>query len=156
MNTQDAKRVLEAALICAHQPMPLRDMRTLFADEVGPDSLRGLLDELARDWDGRGVELAIIAQAVAACGGVNAFAALPALTPTVSWEAAAQSDPQVVATARVDAAQAAPEGRWAELTQVDAVRQRRYALLPPDLLSRMGPRFVDGAQLLCEAIDRAR
>lgn len=98
----------------------------------------------------------IIAQAVAACGGVNAFAALPALTPTVSWEAAAQSDPQVVATARVDAAQAAPEGRWAELTQVDAVRQHRYALLPPDLLSRMGPRFVDGAQLLCEAIDRAR
>ena len=61
MNTQDAKRVLEAALICAHQPMPLRDMRTLFADEVGPDSLRGLLDELARDWDGRGVELVALA-----------------------------------------------------------------------------------------------
>jgi len=57
MNTQDAKRVLETALICAQQPMPLRDMRTLFADEVGPDTLRSLLDELVRDWDGRGVEL---------------------------------------------------------------------------------------------------
>jgi segregation and condensation protein B len=57
MNTQDAKRVLETALICAQQPLPLRDMRALFADELGPDSLRVLLDELMRDWEGRGVEL---------------------------------------------------------------------------------------------------
>lgn len=57
MNTQDAKRVLETALICAQQPLPLKDMRTLFAEELGPDSLRALLDELTRDWEGRGVEL---------------------------------------------------------------------------------------------------
>jgi segregation and condensation protein B len=57
MNTQDAKRVLETALICAQQPMPLRDMRTLFAEEIGPDTLRSMLDELVRDWEGRGVEL---------------------------------------------------------------------------------------------------
>jgi segregation and condensation protein B len=62
MNTQDAKRVLETALICASQPMPLRDMRTLFDDELGPDTLRALLDELTRDWDGRGVELVALAQ----------------------------------------------------------------------------------------------
>lgn len=61
MNTQDAKRVLETALICAQQPLPLRDMRTLFADEIGPDSLRALLDELMRDWEGRGVELVALA-----------------------------------------------------------------------------------------------
>jgi segregation and condensation protein B len=62
MNTQDAKRVLETALICASQPMPLRDMRTLFNDELGPDTLRALLDELTRDWDSRGVELVSLAQ----------------------------------------------------------------------------------------------
>src|SRR5437868_3205274 len=61
MNTQDAKRVLETALICAQQPMPLRDMRALFADEIGPDTLRSLLDELVRDWEGRGVELVPLA-----------------------------------------------------------------------------------------------
>ncbi len=61
MNTQDAKRVLETALLCAHQPMPLREMRTLFADELGPDTLRALLDELLRDWEGRGVELVALA-----------------------------------------------------------------------------------------------
>ncbi|WP_395700120.1 SMC-Scp complex subunit ScpB [Aquabacterium sp.] len=61
MNTLEAKRVLETALICAQQPMPLRDMRSLFDDQVGPDTLRTLLDELVRDWEGRGVELVALA-----------------------------------------------------------------------------------------------
>jgi len=61
MNTQDAKRVLETALICATQPLPLRDMRALFADEIGADTLRVLLDELMREWDHRGVELVALA-----------------------------------------------------------------------------------------------
>ena len=61
MNTQDAKRVLETALICAQQPLPLAELRALFADAVGPDTLRDLLDALARDWDGRGVELVALA-----------------------------------------------------------------------------------------------
>jgi len=61
MNTQDAKRVLETALICASQPLTLREMRSLFADELGADSVRSLLDELSRDWEGKGVELVAIA-----------------------------------------------------------------------------------------------
>jgi len=61
MNTQDAKRVLETALICAQQPLTLREMRSLFADEIGPDTLRSVLDELTRDWEGRGVELVAVA-----------------------------------------------------------------------------------------------
>jgi segregation and condensation protein B len=60
MNTQDAKRVLETALICAQQPMPMRDMRVLFDDQVGADTVRALLDELVRDWEGRGVELVAV------------------------------------------------------------------------------------------------
>jgi len=61
MNTLDTKRVLEAALICAQQPLSLRDMRALFAEAVGPDTLRNLLDELAQDWRERGVELVRLA-----------------------------------------------------------------------------------------------
>ena len=52
MNNLDAKRVLETALICAGQPLPMRDMRTLFADELGPDDLHALLDEIASDCEG--------------------------------------------------------------------------------------------------------
>ena len=61
MNTTDAKRVLETALICAERPMPLRDLRVLFDDQVGADTVRSLLDELTRDWEGRGVELVALA-----------------------------------------------------------------------------------------------
>ncbi|MBL8349547.1 MAG: SMC-Scp complex subunit ScpB [Burkholderiaceae bacterium] len=61
MNTDEAKRVLETALICAQQPMPLREMRSLFDEQVGADTLRSLLDELVRDWEGRGVELVALA-----------------------------------------------------------------------------------------------
>ena len=61
MTTQDAKRILEAALLCAQQPLPLTDMRALFADELAPDALRALLDELQQDWQGRGVELVMLA-----------------------------------------------------------------------------------------------
>src|SRR5450755_1075550 len=61
MKTLDAKRVLEAALICSAQPMALRDLGALFADEIGPDTLRDLLAELGRDCAGRGIELVSLA-----------------------------------------------------------------------------------------------
>jgi len=60
MNSAEARKVLETALICAQAPLSLRDMRVLFADQVGADTLRGLLDDLQRDWQGRGVELVTI------------------------------------------------------------------------------------------------
>jgi segregation and condensation protein B len=61
MNTAEAKRVLETALICAVAPLPLPDMRALFAGEVGSDTLRRLLEELSKEWQGRGVELVALA-----------------------------------------------------------------------------------------------
>ena len=61
MNTQDAKRVLETALICAQVPLPLRELQALFDQQVGADTLRSLLDELAVDWQGRGCELVALA-----------------------------------------------------------------------------------------------
>ena len=48
MNTSDAKRVLETALICAPAPLSLRELRQLFDEQVGADTLRTLrvaLDE---------------------------------------------------------------------------------------------------------------
>jgi segregation and condensation protein B len=61
MNTSEAKRVLETALLCASAPLPLSDMRALFDGEVGSDTLRRLLDDLVHDWQDRGVELVALA-----------------------------------------------------------------------------------------------
>jgi len=61
MNTVDAKRVLETALICAQQPVPVRELRVLFNDALGSDTLKLLLQELQQDWAQRGVELVQVA-----------------------------------------------------------------------------------------------
>ena len=61
MNSVDAKWVLETALICAQQPLPLRDLRALFDGNLGADTLKDLLLSLQQEWVGRGVELVQIA-----------------------------------------------------------------------------------------------
>jgi segregation and condensation protein B len=61
MNMADAKRVLETALICAQQPLPLRDMRTLFQEALGVDTIKDVLENLKLDWAEKGVELVTVA-----------------------------------------------------------------------------------------------
>ena len=61
MNTADAKRVLETALICSQQPLPVRELRVLFRDELGADTVKSLLEDLRNDWTQRGVELVCVA-----------------------------------------------------------------------------------------------
>jgi segregation and condensation protein B len=61
MNTQEAKIVLETALICAQEPLKLAELRKLFADDISADTVRTLLDTLKQDWSGRGVELVALA-----------------------------------------------------------------------------------------------
>ena len=61
MNTQEAKVVLEAALLTSEQPLSVPELRRLFNDELNADTIRVLLDELRTDWTGRGVELTALA-----------------------------------------------------------------------------------------------
>ena len=61
LNPNEAKTVLEAALLAAQEPLTLADLRRLFEDDLGADTLRRLLDELRESWQGRGVELVNLA-----------------------------------------------------------------------------------------------
>lgn len=61
MNTAQAKRVLETALLCTTQPLSLREMRVLFDDALGADTLRQMLTELQQEWRQRGLELVAVA-----------------------------------------------------------------------------------------------
>ncbi|MSQ66052.1 MAG: SMC-Scp complex subunit ScpB [Limnohabitans sp.] len=61
MNTLDAKRVLETALLCATQPLLVRELRQLFHDELGADTLKNLLESIQQDWQLRGLELVNVA-----------------------------------------------------------------------------------------------
>jgi len=63
MNTIEAKKVLETALLCAHEPLSIGDLKKLYLDigesneEVGADTIRSLLEELRNDWAGKGIEV---------------------------------------------------------------------------------------------------
>mgnify|MGYP001765579592 CR=1 FL=1 len=61
MNTVDAKRILETALICSQLPVPVRDLRVLFDDALSADTIKALLAQLQLEWSQRGVELVCVA-----------------------------------------------------------------------------------------------
>jgi len=61
MKMLDAKCILEAALICAQQPMSIHDMQLLLGPEQSVSDIRLLLSELQQDWSQRGVELVPLA-----------------------------------------------------------------------------------------------
>jgi segregation and condensation protein B len=57
----DAKRILEAALLASPEPLGLAELKRLFDNEIGADTLKNLLEELRADWSGRAVELVAVA-----------------------------------------------------------------------------------------------
>jgi segregation and condensation protein B len=61
LNPSEAKIVIEAALLAAQEPLTLAELRRLFDEDVGADTLRRLLDELRGSWQCRGVELVNLA-----------------------------------------------------------------------------------------------
>ena len=71
MNTEEAKRVLETALLCAREPLSIHGMKKLFVDVddngrpmgvgVGGDTIKIMLEELREDWKERGIEVVSLA-----------------------------------------------------------------------------------------------
>ncbi|MGV7208889.1 SMC-Scp complex subunit ScpB [Oxalobacteraceae bacterium A2-2] len=71
MDTAEAKKVLETALLCAHEPLSIHSLKKLYVElddqgealgpGLGTETLKELLEELQSDWSGRGVELVSLA-----------------------------------------------------------------------------------------------
>lgn len=67
MNTADAKRVLETALLCAHEPLTIHTMKKLFMDGseqneiIGADTIKLMLEEVRSDWSEKGIMLVALA-----------------------------------------------------------------------------------------------
>src|ERR1044072_9084776 len=57
LNPSEVKVVLEAALLAAQEPLPISELRKIFDEEIGADTIRRLLEELGEAWKGRCVEL---------------------------------------------------------------------------------------------------
>jgi segregation and condensation protein B len=61
LNPNEVKIVLETALLAAQEPIPIAELRRMFDEEIGADTIRRLLEELREAWKERGVELATTA-----------------------------------------------------------------------------------------------
>ena len=61
IDLETVKRVLEAALLSAPEPLTVQQLKRLFAGEVDVDNIRKVLDELKGDWSERSIELTSVA-----------------------------------------------------------------------------------------------
>ena len=95
-----------------------------------------------------------ISQAITLCGGTNIFAGLPTLAAPVSDEAVLAARPEVVIHGIRDGAEV--RAYWARFPQAPVQALGRVYAVDADLLTRAGPRLVDGAEQLCAALARAR
>jgi segregation and condensation protein B len=55
------KTVVEAVLLVSQEPLPLAELKKLFDEEPSSEALRRVLEDLRRDWQGRGIELTNVA-----------------------------------------------------------------------------------------------
>src|SRR6185295_3451296 len=57
----ETKRILEAALLTAQEPLSVSELKRLFDEELAAEVLKKLLGELREEWNGRAVELVQLA-----------------------------------------------------------------------------------------------
>ena len=97
----------------------------------------------------------LISDEIALCGGKNVFESASALTPSVTLEAVAAVRPEAVLGGSSAAAPGDLERAWRE-APLAALRALPVRYVSPDLIQRQTPRIVEGARIVCEALDVVR
>jgi iron complex transport system substrate-binding protein len=88
------------------------------------------------------------------CGGVNRFGKLPQLAPAIGIEAVLQANPEVIIVAGGPNDPSAAD--WQRFPNLAAVARGNVFAVEGDLMTRGGPRILDGAEILCKLLDKAR
>jgi iron complex transport system substrate-binding protein len=98
----------------------------------------------------------MISQLIELCGGHNVFAELSALAPKISLEAVLAKNPQVIVGGSVVAANPDWKQDWNKWPQLRAVKSQHIFYVDPDLVQRHTPRILQGAEVLCQQLERVR
>jgi iron complex transport system substrate-binding protein len=96
----------------------------------------------------------LISQALHLCGGENVFGKLPQLVPTVNVEAVVKENPEVIISG--SSKENDVFAQWRVLPGIKAVASGNLYTIQSDLMSRSGPRALDGAEALCGLLEKAR
>jgi iron complex transport system substrate-binding protein len=97
----------------------------------------------------------IISRVIDLCGGLNVFSELDVLSPRVSIEAVIEKNPEVIV---IGMAESRKEwlGEWNQWHGMAAVKNNNIYPVNADLIVRHTPRILEGAQLMCEHLDKVR
>jgi iron complex transport system substrate-binding protein len=98
----------------------------------------------------------IASDAIRLCGGRNIFEQLKTIAPQVGIEAVVQRDPEAIVGGELYTPQDRGLSIWRPYHGMTAVRRNNLFTLDEELLTRPGPRIVDGAARLCERLETAR
>lgn len=98
----------------------------------------------------------VISDVIRMCGGRNVFAEAPMLVPTLDVEAVLAADPEAVVRASNAVEPDDGFAIWRRLPRFRPMASGNLVLLPTDALGRHSPRILDGAQMLCEALEAVR
>ncbi len=98
----------------------------------------------------------LITAAIDLCGGENVFASLRLPAPSVSVESVLAAAPEAIVAGTDGAVRPTWLDAWEPWRSVPAVARGNLFVVDANLLHRAGPRFVDGVEELCFALDRAR
>jgi iron complex transport system substrate-binding protein len=98
----------------------------------------------------------LISEAIRVCGGENVFAALTLPAPGVSVEAVLAAQPDAIIAGADRGVRPAWLDDWKRWTTLPAVARGNLYTVDANLLHRPGPRFLDGVEGLCAALDSAR
>jgi iron complex transport system substrate-binding protein len=98
----------------------------------------------------------LITEAIGVCGGENVFASLALPAPGVSVEAVLAARPEAIVAGADGGVRPAWLDEWKRWTTLPAVASGNLYTVDANLLHRAGPRFLDGMEQLCAALEQAR
>jgi iron complex transport system substrate-binding protein len=98
----------------------------------------------------------LITAALGRCGGENVFARLAVPAPAVGIEDVLAARPEAIVAGTDNAVRPEWLDNWRRWSEIPAVARDNLFVVDANLLHRAGPRFVEGAEQLCAALDRAR
>lgn len=98
----------------------------------------------------------LISDVIELCGGVNVFGESIPLVPYVNIEAIIAADPQVIIASGSIGNNESWRDSWKDWQGISAVTSGDIYLIPPDLMQRHSSRILDGAEYMCDFLQRAR
>ena len=130
-------------------------LKTLRAAQTGKSMVRAFY----QIWDEPLITLNgkhMISDVIDLCGGQNIFADAAPLVPYVNIESVVAADPQVIVAGGSQEDQPGWFSSWQQWRGISAVINKQIYLIPSDLMQRHSVRILEGAEMMCDFMDRAR